>query len=277
MTPNEEQTKLWNGPAGQAWVDAQELLDGMFEPFERMLADEAAGLGARRVLDVGCGAGGTTLALTRRLGSGARVEGIDLSEPLIALARQRASREGLDVAFTCADAQTHDFPAGAFDLVASRFGVMFFDDFPAAFRNLRRASASGAHARLLVFRSPAENPFMTAAERAAAPLVPDLPPRKPGAPGQFALADRARVESLLGESGWRDVELRPLDVECRFPAAALDTYMMRLGPLGLYVSQLDAATRGRIVSAVRGAFTEYRRGEHIVFTACCWLVCARAP
>lgn len=271
---NEEQQKLWNGTAGQAWVDGQLLLDGMFEPFERLLVEEARRRGASAVLDVGCGSGATTLALAR-LGGGVRAVGADISAPLVASARSRAQREGLAAEFICADAQTHDFGTARFDLVVSRFGVMFFEDSVQAFANLRKSCLPGAELRTVAFRSAAENPFMTAAERAAAPLLPALPPRKPEGPGQFAFADRVRTEAMLRDSGWRDAELRPIDVECRFPAAALDGYLARFGPVGLYLAQADEATRQRVIEAVRAAFAQYQRGDEVHFTAACWLMCAR--
>lgn len=273
-TENCEQSKLWNGTAGQAWVEGQQLLDGMFQPFERLLSDEARQGGARQVLDVGCGAGATTLAIARALGPGAECTGIDISDPLVKAARARAASENIAARFLCEDAQAAALPAAHFDLLVSRFGVMFFEDAVRAFANLRRASAPGARLRFITFRSAAENPFMTAAERAAAPFAPDLPPRKPGAPGQFALAERERNEALLRDSGWSGIELRPLDIECRFPAAALDGYMTRFGPLGLYLAQADAATRERLVTAVRAAFTPYVKGDEVRFTAACWMLCA---
>ena len=272
---NAEQSKLWNGTAGAAWVEGQELLDGMFEPFARLLVQEAQGVAARQVLDVGCGAGATTLAIARTLAPGGECTGIDISEPLVTVARTRAAREGLAAEFLCADAQTAPLPAGHFDLLVSRFGVMFFDDPVRAFANLRQAAAPGARLRFIAFRGAAENSFMTAAERAAAPFAPDLPPRKPGAPGQFALADRALAEALLRDSGWAEAQLRPLDVECRFPAAALEHYMTRLGPVGLYLSQADPATRARLLEAVRNGFAPYLHGDEVRFDAACWLLCAQ--
>ena len=145
----------------------------------------------RRVLDVGCGTGSTTLAVARLLGAKGRCTGIDISEPMIAAARARAEREGTPASFIRADAQTHAFEPASFDMIISRFGVMFFDDSVRAFANLRRAARDDAELRFIAWRSAAENPFMTTAERAAAPLLPNLPARRPDAPGQFAFADRA--------------------------------------------------------------------------------------
>src|SRR5262245_32573355 len=98
-----DQATLWNGRAGRAWVDAQELLDQMLLPFETMLTKAVSEVQANNVLDVGCGTGSTTLALAR-LPAARRSVGIDISEPMIALARQRAAREGLHADFIAADA-----------------------------------------------------------------------------------------------------------------------------------------------------------------------------
>jgi SAM-dependent methyltransferase len=217
---NDEQARLWNGPSGQSWVEAQALLDRAFRPFEDRLVEAASTGPHRRVLDIGCGTGSTTLAVARRLGAASRCVGVDISEPMLALARTRGAHEGSPAEFIRADAQTYPFEAGIFDLVVSRFGVMFFDDPVRAFANVRRASANGAELRCIAWRSAADNPFMTTAERAAAPLLPALPARQPDAPGQFAFANPTRVHGLLAESGWSGIDIQPIDVECAFPAEA---------------------------------------------------------
>jgi ubiquinone/menaquinone biosynthesis C-methylase UbiE len=190
-TRDDDQAARWNGPAGHAWVDAQAVLDETLQPFEDLLVEAVVAARGSRVLDVGCGTGATTLAVARRLGAEGRCVGIDISEPMIAAARARAEREGTPAGFIRADAQDHAFEPAAFDTIISRFGVMFFDDFVRAFANLRRAATDDAELRFIAWRSAADNPFMTTAERAAAPFLPNLPARRPDAPGQFALADRA--------------------------------------------------------------------------------------
>jgi SAM-dependent methyltransferase len=274
--PNEEMAAAWNGVSGRAWVDEQQLLDRTYESIERLLVDEVAATGARTVLDIGCGAGATTLAVARSLGSRGLATGIDISEPLIAVARARAQREASSAQFIRADAQTHGFEAASFDLVISRFGVMFFDDPVAAFANLRRAATAGGRMRLVVFRAVAENPFMTTAERAAGPLLANLPPRKPDAPGQFAFADAARVRRILEGAGWSRIEFRPVDLECRFPERDLERFFTRLGPLGQVLREADEATRQRVIHAVRAACEPYVRGDEVCFNSACWMIAARA-
>lgn len=270
-----EQSKLWNGLGGNAWVDAQALLDHMFKPLEDLLVKEVISRSALRVLDVGCGTGATTLALARLLGAHGRCLGIDISEPMLALARTRAERAGLPASFIRADAQTYTFEPAAFEMIVSRFGVMFFDDAVRAFENLRRAAANDGVLRLIAWRSGAENSFMTAAEHAAAPLLPGLPPRQENAPGQFGFANADRVHTILDESGWADIEVRPIDIACTLPQRDLTRYVTRLGRVGLFLQDADEATRARVIETVLPAFDPYVHGEDVRFTAACWMICAR--
>jgi SAM-dependent methyltransferase len=270
----EGQAALWNGRAGQAWIDAQTILDRMFKSFEERLVEAVAGRAAKSVLDVGCGTGGTTLAIARR--SGAACLGADISRPMIGVAQARAEQEGIPAHFLAADAQSHVFEPASFDMVVSRFGVMFFDDPVAAFANLRRGVVKGGQLCVFVWRSAAENPFMTAAERAAAPFLPDMPVRKPDAPGQFGFADQTRVRRILADSGWKDIDIQPVDIVCTMLRRELHGYVTRLGPAGMVLQEADAETRAKVIDAVRAAFDPFVQGEEIRFTAACWQVRAHA-
>ncbi len=273
---DDEQAARWNGPAGHAWVEAQALLDGILRPFEDVLLEEVSVEHGGRVLDVGCGTGSTTLALARRLGPAGRCVGVDISEPMITAARARAEREGTPASFIRADAQEHPFEPAAFDAIVSRFGVMFFNDSVRAFANLRRAAKDQAGLRFVTWRAPAENPFMTTAERAAAPFLPNLPARRPDEPGQFAFADPDRIHRVLADSGWAGIDVRPIDVACGLPESALVPYFTRFGPVGLLLGEADERTRARIVETVRAAFAPYVHGTEVRFTGACWMVGARA-
>lgn len=273
----DEQVKLWNGASGRAWVETRDVLEAMFKPLEALLVRAVSDAGARRVLDIGCGTGATTFAVAQALGSQGHCTGIDISGPMIAAARTRAEREGRLASFICADAQSHGFAPASFDMIISRLGVMFFADPVQAFANLRRAVRPDAALRLIVWRSAAENPFMTTAELAAKPLLPDLPPRRPDAPGQFGFADRSRVEAILRASGWEGAAIEPLDVALRFPASELTRYVSRLGPVGVMLQGMEEPRRTDVIDTVRGAFDRYVDGSEIRFTAACWMVAARAP
>ena len=117
---------------------------------------------------------------------------------------------------------------------------------------------------------------MTTAERAAAPLLPNMPPRRPDAPGQFALADQQRVHGILDRSGWANIDLQPIDVPCSLPAVELRRYVTRLGPVGQILSEVDEPTRTRVTDTVLAAFAPYAHGAEVRFTAACWMVRACA-
>jgi len=262
-----DQRAMWNGPSGEAWIEWQAVLDGLFRPFEDVLV--AAVAPGARVLDVGCGTGATTIAIARVAG---RAVGFDLSAPMIEVARARAAGAA---DFLVGDAQTYAFEPASFDAITSRFGVMFFDDPLAAFANLRRAAAPGAKLRVITWRSAAENPFMTTAERAAAPLV-ELPARAANGPGQFAFADPDRVRAILEPAGWSRLAFAPLDVPATLPEPMLGAYASRLGPLGRVLASADDATRARVMSTVRAAFDPFVHGSDVRFTCACWQVDAIA-
>jgi len=272
---DEDQAQRWKGSAGCAWVEAQQMLDRTLQPFEDLLVAEIAASGARRVLDVGCGTGSTTRAAARSLGADSVAVGIDISEQMIDAARMLAKEEGSHAIFVCDDAQQHAFGAQKLDLIMSRFGTMFFQDSVQAFANLRNAGADGCSLRSIVWRSPIENPFMTAAELAAAPLLPNLPPRRPDAPGQFGFANQRRVRSILEESGWNEIDIRPLDVTCTLPEKELIRYGTRFGPVGIALQEADQQTRAQVATAVRAAFEPFVCGAEVRFTAACWMVEAR--
>jgi SAM-dependent methyltransferase len=195
-----------------------------------------------------------------------------LVEAVFAGSGSRVLDVGCGTGCTTIAVAPHAFEPASFDMIISRLGVMFFDDPVRAFVNLHRAASGDAELRFIAFRSAAENPFMTTAERAAAPLLPNVPARRPDAPGQFAFADKRRVGSILQESGWVDIDVHPIDVACTLPEKELVGYFTRLGP-----EEADDRTRTQVIKTVRAAFDPYVNGAEIRFTAACWMVGARAP
>jgi ubiquinone/menaquinone biosynthesis C-methylase UbiE len=273
---NQDQVTLWNEASGRTWVEMQQVLDRMLAPFVVPLIDEAFPGQGGRVLDVGCGAGATTLAMARRLGATGRCVGVDISGPLLAAAEAQATTERISAAtFVQADAQTHAFEPGSFDAIISRFGVMFFDDAEAAFGNLHRALRIGGKLAFVAWRSPGENPFMTTAKRAAEPLLTNMPTPDPNAPGQFAFADGERVRRILEASGWSDVQLERLDVEGTASEPELLAYVTKLGPVGLALKEMnDEALRARVIEVVQAAFQPYIKNGVARFGMATWLVTA---
>jgi SAM-dependent methyltransferase len=269
-----DQAALWNDRTGRSWAELSDMLDRLFAPFVPPLLNEVGPLTGRRMLDVGCGAGAVALAIAER---GGRCLGVDISAPLIEAARARAER--LDLAgaeFVQADAQTHRFDPAGFDGLVSRFGVMFFADPAAALRNLRAAARAGGSLAFLVWRSAAENGFMTAAEKAAAEILPQWPRRVEEGPGQFGFADPDRVRAILAGGDWREAAIRPVDMACSLPERDLALYARRMGPVGNLLPTLDSATALEVERRVDAAFRPWIEDGTARFTAACWMVTARA-
>jgi len=226
------------------------------------------------VLDVGCGCGQTTLELAARVAPNGAVLGIDISQPMLSIARTRA--KGLaGVRFLEADAQTYAFEPGAFDAIHSRFGVMFFADPTAAFANLRRALKPGGRLAFLCWRALAENPVMSLPLTAALKHLPAPPAPTPGAPGPFAFADAGRVREILAGAGFEKVSIEPQDM----PAGGhgLDDAVrlsLRVGPLGAMLREHPQA-RAAVIDELRGALARHLVDGRVFLPSATWIVSAR--
>ncbi|OLF77762.1 hypothetical protein AWH62_03560 [Maricaulis sp. W15] len=267
----------WAGTSGENWVTSQALLDATFEPFEHRLVEAVSPGSGDWILDVGCGTGATVVAAARRLGDAGRVVGIDISAPMLEAARRRVRDSRAGVELICADAETHHFLPGRFDRVQSRFGMMFFADEVAALRNLLTAVTPGGRLDAVVWRVAEDNPFMTAAARAVAPILAELPRSDPDGPGQFRWGDAERVTALLADAGWRDIRFEPLDIGCQFPRSALESYLIRLGPVGRIYDQLDPERQRSVLAAMVEAMAPFIENQFVRFNAACWQIKAIRP
>jgi SAM-dependent methyltransferase len=257
---------FWSRDGGASWAAMQPLMDRLYQGVtDAVIAAADAGAGAA-VLDIGCGGGSTTLAMARRVAPDGRCVGVDVSPDLIAAA-QAALRDE-PASFLLGDAQAYSFEAAAFDVVMSRFGVMFFDDPVAAFANLRRAVKTDGKLAFACWRSPADNPLVQVPMQAVAPLLPQgLPsPPPPGSPGRFAFADPDRVRGILEASGWRDIVIAPLDVPSPLSADELVAVSLRTLPDDLRDQARAAAAEKLQAYVVDGV---------IPMVSACWLVTAR--
>jgi SAM-dependent methyltransferase len=274
-TANREQAEHWNSSEqADHWVTYQEQYDRMLGPFGDLVLGAAAASPGERVLDVGCGCGSTTLAAARAIGDGDAL-GADLSAPMLAKARQNAATAGLaNVSFEQCDAQDHSF-GRVFDVVISRFGVMFFADPVAAFANMRAATRPGGRLAFVCWQSLIANEWLTVAAGAMARHVPLPEPLEPGAPGMFALEEPDRVRHILGEAGWRDVTLTPQETRILVGGGELDRAVnfLRQNSLGRrMLAGADADTQDRAVQAVRTALAPHEGPDGVRLGAATWLV-----
>jgi SAM-dependent methyltransferase len=278
--PNADQIQGWNEAQGKTWALLHERLDRQIRPIGHAAMAKAAFRFGERVLDVGCGCGETTLEIAGRVAPGS-VLGADVSAMLLDIARASAKAAGIaNASFAQVDAQTQDFEPASFDVLFSRFGVMFFDDPPAAFANLRKALKAGARLAFCCWRTPPENEWMSLPLRAAAHLLPPMPPGDPNAPGPFAFADKARVLGILDRAGFADIAIEPLDME--IGADSLEdsvTMSLRIGPLGSTLRRLEAPDQLKrdVENALRDALAPHLKGGVIRLPAAVWIVSARNP
>jgi SAM-dependent methyltransferase len=261
--PNAEQIAYWNEESGRKWAELQERLDAGIAPFGLEAIERSGASHGKHVLDVGCGCGQTSLQLAERVGESGSVLGVDISRPMLARARERAQEQGVaQVRFAEGDAQTVAFEPGSVDLVFSRFGVMFFADPVAAFRNLRRAVRPGGRLTFLCWQGIERNPFMAVPYGAVAQHVTLPPPPPAGTPGPLSMADPERVHAILEGAGWQGVAVEPWQREFLLGGSGtLDeavAFSLQVGPVVRVLKtaegpiDMDAVTR-----SVREALAPY--------------------
>jgi SAM-dependent methyltransferase len=207
--PNAEQIKYWNEIAGPKWVALHDIVDALIAPFGRRTMDRAAIGAGQRILEVGCGCGQATVEIARRVAPTGAVTGIDVSTAMLQRARANARDAGVThVHFENADAQTHAFVADSFDVLYSRFGVMFFANPDAAFANLRTALKPGGRLAFVCWQAVQDNPCMFVPLTAAGQHITLPAPLAPDAPGPFAFADAERVRGILSRAPRSDLSKR---------------------------------------------------------------------
>jgi SAM-dependent methyltransferase len=260
------------------WVVNRERYDRMYEPIQAALLSAAAIRAGEEVLDVGCGYGTTTLAAADLARPGS-VTGVDTSSTMLGMARERAAGRD-DICLVEDDAQVHAFGPSVFDVVVSRFGLMFFADPVAAFANLRRATRPGGRMVFVAWRSLALQAWLRVPGAAVARVVavPDLGGGD-GA-GMFSLADEDRVRSVLGAAGWSAVELEPVTVPLLIGGGGSTedaVVFLRTGSLGRrLLDGADPDTEARALAEVRAALAAHTGDDGVRLDASVWLVRARA-
>lgn len=279
--PNADQIAEWNGVLGERWATEQRAIDAIVAPFGAAALQAASAQPGERVIDIGCGCGDTTFALARAVGAQGRVLGVDISRPMLAVARERAGSAGLaQIAFTEADAAAADLGSDG-DLLFSRFGIMFFDRPGAALAHLRRALRGGGRCVFVCWRAPRDNPWAMAPLSAArAALGITAAPADPLAPGPFAFADDARLRGLLAEAGFDALELRRFDAPVTMgatPRGAAES-SLKVGPVLRLLREVGDAHAPAITDAIERALAPLAAPDGAVRLAgSSWIVSARNP
>jgi SAM-dependent methyltransferase len=276
---NREQREYWATEGPRQYQEYGETNEALLAPFGQAMLDAAQLQPGERVLDVGCGYGTSTLEAAEGVAPSGRVVGIDISAAMLEPAHQRVAAAGVDnVALLQADAQVHPFEPASFDVVISRFGMMFFDDPQAAFGNLARALRPGGRLVFVCPQDPLKSEWVRIAFGAAVAALgraPDLGPA--GAPGPFALADGDRLAGLLTAAGFRDVAMEAVTRPVRIGRDIDHTvgFVMSLPQSQQLFAGAPQDVVGAAVAALHGAFAPYAGSNGVVMDSTVWLVSAR--
>jgi ubiquinone/menaquinone biosynthesis C-methylase UbiE len=271
------QTEYWNDAGGISWVVGQEQLDLQLEPFGVLAMNAAAVQPGEVVLDVGCGCGATSLELAARVGASGRVVGLDLSAPMLERARERGA--GLPIDFLLGDAATHPLALGSFDVLFSRFGVMFFDEPSRAFAHLRSALKQDGRVAMVVWQSIAANPWVSVPIAAVADVVEPPALGAVGEPGPFSLADPEHLAELMRDAGYADVELEGHDMEMTvgggLPLEASVEFTVEHGPLRRVLASATPEVRAAAADRVADELSRYDGPSGVRMPAAVWIITAR--
>jgi SAM-dependent methyltransferase len=277
---NSAQADYWNGVAGQRWRDRQDHQDEVLKPISERLVAAADPKPGEKVIDVGCGCGATTFDFARSVAPGGEVLGLDISEPMLARARERVE-PGTGAHFVLADATVHPMTADWADLVVSRFGVMFFADPALSFANIRRGLRPGGRLAFVCWREAKQNAWMITSLREAAKHAPPLPEMDPEDPGPFAFANEARIRRILSEAGFADIVIAPHDLDVDIAIGrGLDAAVegaLAIGPTSRILEGQSEAVRAAAVTDIRAALAGRMVGDSVPLGAAIWIVTARNP
>jgi ubiquinone/menaquinone biosynthesis C-methylase UbiE len=276
---NADQIAYWNGPNGRRWTDRQASQDVLLAPVSQILIDRIGPKAGDRIVDIGCGCGATSIALAEHVGPNGFVLGVDVSAPMLERARQRAPK-GLPLDFVQADATVYPFEPQTFDLLVSRFGVMFFAEPVLSFANLRKALRPKARVVFACWREPKENSWMMAPLQAVYRHVPRLPQVGPEDPGPFAFASEERVKRILREAGYADIGMEACDIALDIAIgsgldAAADA-ALEIGPSARALDGHPSEVRAAARQSVRELLAPYARGQSVPLPGSIWIVTARA-
>lgn len=279
--PNQGQFEAWNGGESAHYLDNADRYDRQLAPFTEALVEKVRSTEPRTMLDVGCGCGALTLAASEITDSAV---GADISVPLTEVASERARTAGVGNAeFVVADAQTHPFAPGAFDLVVSQFGLMFFDDPTGAFSNVRRSLTPGGRLAFISWQSLRANEWLTvvADEVVKWVEIPEFGGLARG-PGMFALQEQGETAALLDAVGFTDVAIEPLTPTILIGGGgtvedSMD-FLLGMGMVRGLIGLVGPESQDDVVAAVRSSLRERYESTGSLglrYGAAAWMVTAR--
>jgi SAM-dependent methyltransferase len=273
---NAEQFDAWNGDSGRKWAEDWERRDRVLAPVGHALLARSSLVAGEAVLDVGCGCGATTVAAAEAVTASGSAVGVDLSEPMLDVARRRAphlTRATLHQA----DVQTQPLPQAPYDVVVSRFGTMFFSDPVVAFANIASAMRPRARLCMVTWQSLINNEWLVVPGSAL--LTYGQPPGTGGRTGMFAQSDPRLIETTLAAAGLDRISVEKITVSLRLGSDIEEatTYLCDTGPGRAILDTAQAVDRAAAIDAVRAALSEHQHADGVRLNAGVLITTARRP
>jgi SAM-dependent methyltransferase len=277
---NNDMNKYWNGDGGHKWLRFQTRTDASLKHFGHEVMTAAAISTGESVIDIGCGCGDTSFDISNRVGSDGHVQGIDVSEPLLTRAKARAQfTNENNITFCHNDVQTYHFESSVFDVVFSRFGVMFFDDPVAAFTNIRKTLKPGGRLAFICWQPAKENEWISLPLDVVKNHISIPAPPEPGQPGPFSFSNKNRVIHILGEADFKEILIEkftsPLNVGADLDEAV--KFLTHMGPTSEAMSQpgVKDINKFHIKTELRKRLKPYKTENGIILGAATWIVTAQ--
>ena len=277
---NKNQKDFWSGKGGDIWVERQNAMDTMLSPLGEAALNKLNFNEEENVLDIGCGCGHTTLNIAKRIGPSGNVTGLDISEPMLKRAKESAVEMSItNTLFKCVDVQTEDLGDQIYSAAFSRFGVMFFEDSIAAFKNINKSLISGGYLSFVCWQSPAVNPWQSLFIQEVKKFL-DLPSPPPRSPGPFAFMESEYVSSILEESKFQDITIEGHEAEVNmFSGRSLSDSVKDYISINPVVTQmLKESSENQVAEIINSgieAFSPYYSEKGLIFPSATWLVTAR--
>lgn len=273
---NAEMAAYWNGEGGDKWVSFGDRLEAGLKPFGARAIEAAAVQAEENILEIGCGCGPNTIELASRLSSGG-ITAVDISVKVLAAAEKGVAAKGLsNVEFSCADAQTCDFGLERYNLAFSRFGVMFFDDPVAAFKNISKTLIPGGRVAFACWAALNNNPWIAEPLQVVARHIALPPPPELGTPGPFSLSDESRIQNILTEAGLSNIAIETFRAPMVLGADVAEAvnFLLQMSPTGAAINRAepDAETRAAIAADLGELLKSYTTQEGVLMGAEAFIV-----
>ena len=275
---NAKQKDFWSGKGGDYWVEKQNEMDIMLSPLGEKALAKLDLKNNSEVLDIGCGCGATTLEIAKKVSEGT-VTGLDISVPMLNKAESEASIQGIaNVDFKVVDVQVDQLASEKYDYVYSRFGVMFFDDPYEAFKNIFSSIKEGGELSFVCWQDPSLNPWQSLSVQVIRGYL-DMPSPPPRSPGPFAFHEKDYVKEILEKSGFSDISFDDNQEDITMFSGkslqeASEDYLAINPVVTEMLKDSPDDLKAEIVESLKEAFSEFHKGDGLVFPSATWVVSA---